>query len=387
VRYPIQPVRFLEACLRLPLCSRDGEMRINLVAAGQRPMDPVPFYHLADACRAAGVGELWHEGVRIAFALPHQTPEQVYLRGKAKLRLGDWTGWADYDQRQSHPDSTCTRSRSHRELHWRHKVWDGHEDLSALTVLVVPQGGFGDTIQMLRFVPALIARAKHVVLAVQAALVTFVAHNFGAAATVIPAERAVDIWFDRYVHTMSLPSHFGSLPAFTPLLSGAADRQHASRDVRHCLRIGVCWACRSGVRNEEDRRIPIAVLAPLFGRPNVEWWSLQVGERATEGKAYCDVVEPKLESFQDTADVIAALDCVVTVDTAVAHLAGSLGAPTLLALSCAASWRWGLGDSTAWYPTLCISRQQVPGDWGSVLNTIASVLENGNTPPRQNHAW
>ena len=119
--------------------------------------------------------------------------------------------------------------------------------------------------------------------------------------------------------------------------------------------------------------------APLAQVSGVTFYSLQKGEAAAQAQQppagltlHDDTTA--LHDFADTAALIAQLDLVITVDTAVAHLAGALGKPTWTLLSRSAEWRWGLEDSTPWYPSMRLFRQSGPGEWGMVMQTIAKEL-------------
>jgi hypothetical protein len=123
--------------------------------------------------------------------------------------------------------------------------------------------------------------------------------------------------------------------------------------------------------------MPFSALAPLFRLDDTTWYSLQVGDREADATDCRSIYrpDPPLNTFADTAAVIAQLDYVVTVDTAVAHLAGSLGVPTYLLLPTAATWRWGLANDTAWYPTMRLIRQQKPGDWTGAIHELLERLK------------
>ena len=118
----------------------------------------------------------------------------------------------------------------------------------------------------------------------------------------------------------------------------------------------------------------------MFDIPDISWVSLQVDQRHNEvanihkNKNLYDMRD-QIEDFADTATVISGLDLVITVDTAVAHLAGALGTPVWILLSFAADWRWLLDrDDCPWYPTMKLFRQKAPGDWKSVISSVREAL-------------
>jgi hypothetical protein len=262
-------------------------------------------------------------------------------------------------------------------LSWTYGRWDGVEDLSDKTILVTHLGGFGDALWSLRFVEPLKDRVGRVVLETQPDLVEFVRHNVGAIAHVGPVDvRASQPRFDRYMYAMSLPHMIGAMPPFIRRTAPApAVRRPAGTDR---TRIGLSWSCSPEGLDHLERSLPLSVLAPLFWRDDVEWYSLQVGLRATDGDYYPGLRRPNppLRSFADTANFIAGLDGVITVDTSVAHLAGSLGVPTLTLLRFVCDSKWGLGEATPWYPAMRLIRQRTPGDWVSVVDDVRRALDS-----------
>jgi hypothetical protein len=242
------------------------------------------------------------------------------------------------------------------------------------TLLVVEEGGFGDSIQSLCFVPGLIPRTGRTVLMVKPELVTFVRYNFGDIAEVVATECDVAGGYDRYVWSSTLPSLFDGLPVFAPLSAPEPVRRPAGHSVNR--RFGLCWACAvpGSLRSVAD----FATLSPLFDIPGIDWYSLQVGDRTADADGCPALRQPEiaLESFENTANFISSLDYVVSVDTAVCHLAGRIDVPTFLLLRYAADWRWGLNDTTAWYPSMRLIRQRSPGDWASAVTQLGDTLHS-----------
>jgi ADP-heptose:LPS heptosyltransferase len=119
---------------------------------------------------------------------------------------------------------------------------------------------------------------------------------------------------------------------------------------------------------------------PLFANRSVQWISLQVGPAAAQiglGEAALPILDcaERLVDFKETAALVANLDLVIAVDTAVAHLAGAIGKPVWILLPFAAEWRWGLdAKSTLWWPSAVLFRQPRPGDWVSVIRAVEGAL-------------
>jgi hypothetical protein len=362
---------YVQACRSaLSNQSHTNSVTACITDADQDRQSPLSLYRLADACRRTGYPELWERGIKIAFERPHVTHECVFYRARAKMRLGDWSGWADYESRHYRPGTVTLRPGYALELRWTARAWDGREDLSNKTLLMVEEGGFGDSIQSLCFVPGLIARARRLILAVKPELATFVEHNFGNKAQVVVSSEDPDERFDRYVWSSTLPSLVPGLPKFEALCTPNPHERPAGRT--RPLQIGIAWAAREAGRSIDD----FALLEALFAVPNTEWYNLQVGKRVADAAGESRLQSPQtaFASFAETADFIMGLDCVVSVDTALCHLAGRLGIPTFLLLKYSPDWRWGLLDRTPWYPSVQLIRQSVPSDWSSAVKELVRRL-------------
>jgi ADP-heptose:LPS heptosyltransferase len=116
-------------------------------------------------------------------------------------------------------------------------------------------------------------------------------------------------------------------------------------------------------------------LADVPGAERISWYGLQKPPAAEppDLPGFTDL-SPHMGDFLDTARIIARLDLVVTVDTSTAHLAGSLGIPTVVLLPHLPEWRWGLGGTTPWYPTARLIRQASPGDWGGAVEKLKAEI-------------
>jgi hypothetical protein len=185
---------------------------------------------------------------------------------------------------------------------------------------------------------------------------------------------------------MSLPLAFATaiatIPAKVPYLRAPAARIGRMRHhlgPRSAPRIGLAWSGSSA--NLARSAMSPTALEPLLHRSGVEFHCLQKDIRA-EDRAWLDHIgvvrthAAMLRDFGDTAALIEAMDLVISIDTAVAHLAGALAKPVWIMLPFNPDWRWLLGrDDSPWYPTARLFRQPVRGDWASVLRSVAASLQ------------
>lgn len=291
------------------------------------------------------------------------------------LRSGDLRrGWRDFEWRWRLPQ--------HRPRRPGRPAWTGRPMPDA-TVLIHAEQGYGDTLMFCRWLPAVAARVGHVVLACPPGLVRLMTRSFPAVTVVTHDEAAPAS--DAHAPLMSLPLILGVARPIdhagpVPYLRAAAPAGAAGIDAPG-PRVGLVWSGGPGTSAAaRSRSIPFAALAPLWAVPGVSWVSLQVGDAAADLAASpLPVIDmaPRITDFADTADIIAGLDLVISIDTSVAHLAGALGAPTWILLKAGADWRWFLDrDDSPWYPTATLIRQTHADQWGPVIATVAQRLRN-----------
>ncbi|MGQ3070200.1 MAG: glycosyltransferase family 9 protein [Ferrovibrionaceae bacterium] len=343
----------------------------------------VEMSHLIDA---ASCEMKWFDRL---VALEPASPISYVVRARAWMVDGGWRrGFADHEGRLGLPDFAGLRQSIARG------PWAG-EDVGGKVVLVEPEQGFGDILQFVRFVRPLAAIAKHVFLSARPQLASILA-EFAADMpnlTVIREADAGRVTADFVVPVMSLPLVLGLYPDMDgwnfdrPYL--AAPGQQRERWAQATaglsgLKVGICWAGnpRSTVPLEGkliDRRrsLQLAQLAPLFDCAGARFVSLQHEYRNGDSPAAFGVLDGSgyLNDFGDLAGLIVNLDLVISVDTAVAHLAGALGRPVWLLNRFDTCWRWQRsGTSTPWYAGMRIFRQPTPGDWSSVVADVAAAL-------------
>lgn len=279
------------------------------------------------------------------------------------------------------------------EWRWRRfpgQPWSG-EPLAGRTLLLHAEQGFGDTIQFARYAPLAAERGGRVLLEVPRPLVRLLKQSLPEAVRVIPKTDSPP-HHDLHCPLMSLPRAFGtaldSIPAALPYLRADPEDAAAWRERLAGppgLRVGLVWAGNPNHRNDRNRSLPPDRLAPLAAVPGLRLIGLQTGDaRNALPSPLRDRVEDVMDAvrdFADTAALLANLDLVIAVDTAIVHLAGALGRPAWVLLPYAPDWRWLLGRAdTPWYPSLRLFRQPRPGDWSAVAGTVAALLRAVKRP-------
>ena len=244
--------------------------------------------------------------------------------------------------------------------------------------------GIGDAIQNLRFA-ARIAEARHrVFVLVQEPLKSLAAAVPGVEAAFGPRDEIEAM--DCQAPLCSLPHLLG----VTPEHSWSAPYVHVLRQwmlplgdagEKRGMRVGLVWAGNPTHANDANRSMRLSDLKPLLDMPGVAWFSLQLGKGPAElaasrwaGRVHD--LSPLLADFSATAAALMELDLLIAVDTAAAHLAGALGRPVWIALpAIGCDWRWGTtGQTTCWYPSVRLFRQQRPGDWVSTAAEMVDLL-------------
>ena len=248
------------------------------------------------------------------------------------------------------------------------------------------RAGFGDALQFARYIPLIAERGAHVVLECQPELKSLFA-------TIPGVEEIFDRGtapppFDLSVPLLSLARVFGttlaSIPVQVPYLRPARTMTIPRRPGT-LLRVGLVWA---GKTKPRDRSWPLPHLAALLDNPRLAFYSLQTGPRAADLAAHgldrliVDLT-PHLKDFADTAAAMNALDLIVTIDTASAHLAGALGRPAIVLLRYVSDWRWhDYREDSPWYPSLRLVRQPRPDDFTQPMERVREELLTADEPRR-----
>jgi tetratricopeptide (TPR) repeat protein len=309
------------------------------------------------------------------------SPEAHLALAQVLLARGETApGWMEYEWRNriDVPNNTLPRMTS--------PTWNGMR-IPRGRILLVGDQGYGDTIQFARYIPMVAERCQEVVLGCSAELADLLRPIPGvtqchARWDAIPPHAA-------HCRLSSLPLMFQTtldhIPGQSPYLVAEPARVAAWAERLGSLagpRIGLAWTGRPTHPNDMRRSVALERLLPLAEAHSGHFICLQkpVPERdmplMSSFQGLTDLSET-LTDFAETAALIVNLDLVITIDSAVAHLAGALGKPAWVMLAKAADWRWMLRRSdTPWYPTLRLFRQPAPGAWDELIAEVAGALRN-----------
>ncbi len=322
---------------------------------------------------------------RQAISLQPNSPAPHLHLAMALLLLCRWEeGWREYEWRRRLPEYPKAWDALPQPQ------WDG-SPLAGRRIILYAEQGFGDTIQFLRFVPLVQKRGGKVLLFVQPELHPLLEGENSFGAELLNRTRPQDppaAQFVTHLPLLSLPLVLGKLdpPASPDLPRPPYIRSNPALVDRwqinsKSLKVGLAWAGRPKNTNDRHRSIPLPIFAPL-AHAGIEFHSLQLNAPSVAAPMPIIDRTSDIHDFADTAALIDQLDLVVTVDTAVAHLAGAMGKKTWLLLPFKPDFRWRLDrDDTPWYPTMRLFRQLRPGDWQEPITRLAHELHQLASTP------
>jgi len=313
-----------------------------------------------------------------AIALRPDDADAHFFKSLSSLVTGDFErGWIEYEWRRKAPSARITTR------HFSKPLWLGEDDIAGRTILLHSEQGFGDTIQFCRYVTLVAARGARVILEVEEPLCELMTSLAGATEVIAKGDPRPD--FDWHCPLPSLPLTFKTrletIPSDVPYLrvsKQAQEHWNALLGTGRGLRIGLAWAGNAKHVRDMERSIGLRDLLPLL-EIDARFVSLQKELRAGDAEILSrrNVLRfgGEFGDFADTAALISQLDLVISVDTAVAHLAGALGKPVWILLTHAPDWRWLLErDHSPWYPNARLFRQSETREWGSVTKRVRDAL-------------
>ncbi|WP_297013345.1 tetratricopeptide repeat-containing glycosyltransferase family protein [Thalassospira sp.] len=300
-----------------------------------------------------------------ALAIDPDYVDANWDKALALLATGQYeAGWAGYETRRKLADNPIRPLESVPE-------WDGKAGLRGKRLLLRAEQGFGDMIQFARFVPLVGKKAAHIILECRSELIP-VMRTIAGVGTIVEKGAKLPP-FDLHVPLLSLPHVMKISEAelhrvsAEPYLSAPKGKQaRLSPPSGTVLKVGLIWA---GKLNPRDRSCPLELLMPLMAQKGASFYSFQVDERRGDiarlgANALITDMGEHIHDFGDSAALMKAMDLVITIDSAPAHLAGALGVPVWMLQLYTTDWRWMVGRTDSpWYPTMRIYRQEAPGDW------------------------
>jgi tetratricopeptide (TPR) repeat protein len=353
-------------------------------AARLDPESPTGWSNLGMMLRIEGRFDEALAAFDRAIARAGHDPRILVNRAILLLQAGRWEdGWREFEAR-FHRSGYATPSNAPSL-----PGLDGSARLDGKRVLVWHEEGFGDTLQVARYLPMLTGLGADVTVLVPGPLLRLLRGMPGVA--VIQTGDGALPPHDFQCPSLSLPRAFhattGNLPTSPYLFADPAlAAAWAARLPADGLRVGLVWAGQArhwlqGFASVDRRRsVGLGAFAPLAAVRGARFVSLQAGTAAAQGQEPppgMELTDPMemVRDFADTAAIIANLDVVISVDTSVAHLAGAMGKPVFLLDRFDNCWRWLHGRSDSpWYPSMTIFRQPRPGDWGAVMHRAAASL-------------
>ena len=406
----------IEACpASSALLNNHGAALIHLGRAGEAvgfveqalELDPGNFGALKN--RGAALQMLGRDAEAIlecdrALALRPEDAGPHLNKSVVLLRRGELAeGFAEYEWRWKTKGSGMTPNR-----HARLPLWSG-ESLAGKRILLHAEQGLGDSIQFLRYAPLVAAQAAATVVQLPRPLIALAKQSLESGMDGNSGLRIVGGLkgsessgrFDLQCPLMSLALAFGttletiaSIPAQPPYLRADDARvAHWRTRLPRGRKIGFVWSGSKAHHNDSNRSIGLQRLLPLLhkggrGGRGGRYVSLQRDASGEDQACLLDCANVmdlgnQLEDFADSAALVENLDLVITVDTAVAHLAGALGKPVFVLLPFVADWRWLMERSDSpWYPTARLFRQPAPGDWDSVVAQVREALAQQTSDDR-----
>lgn len=325
---------------------------------------------------------------------PNFAPAHVDMASIYQLR-GEWTkAWEEYEWRFE----VYQQTKFWQQIYEPEKKWKG-ESLNKKRIMVYSEQGIGDAIHFMRYVPLLKTLGAHTVIHcwdnIESLFKPLADETYTKEPSQIPVYHKRPANFD-------IPNYDYHCSAISlPYLLKCEDIPkapylHTTKtinldDYKGFYKIGIVWGGNPQHPNDANRSCKLRQFRPIYELPNVKLFSLQKDTRSrayrfepqpidlTEGAEDMQIVDVSefMNSFEDTATIIKGMDLVISVDTAVSHLAGALNHPVWMLLAWNPDWRWKLiGDTTEWYSSAKLFRQPQIGDWDSVFQTIKDRIKN-----------
>lgn len=346
-------------------------------ALQRQPNDPDIYRDLGDVLQDVG---RFDEAIGLYDRALALNPNHVTVRGsriRALLISGNLQqGFAEYDPWRL---GLSSQARSFPQPAWQGEALEGK------SILLYPEAGagLGDTLQFVRYAPLVAERGGRVIIECQEPLLRLLRRVEGIEKVVVTGGALPT--FDVQASLLSLPHILGTtletIPNAIPYLAASKRPSfHIPVPENTHLKVGLVWGGNPEHLQDRDRSCPLQEFQAFLQLPGIAFYSLQKGAHRSEltnlSEGSIVDLSDRLGDFADTATAIAQLDQVITVDTAVAHLAGAMGKSVWILLAFAPDWRWLMNRTDSpWYPTARLFRQPRRQDWASVCNQVATALQ------------
>jgi tetratricopeptide (TPR) repeat protein len=337
------------------------------------------------------------ESFAAALALQPDSVVALWHRSLVYLLQHDFArGWLNYDLRLASADLVRRPNQ--------YPAWNGIADTER-RILIYGEQGLGDEIMFASCLPEMIAASGHCVVECSARLESLFRRSFPAA-TVYAAlpdksvpQRIRDLGIDVQIAMGSIPRYRRNRPLDFPLHHGylVADPErvvHWRRQLETLgsgLKVGISWQGGSNQSRRPVRSIPLAHWVPILRIPRAHFVDLQysdcvdeVNELESNSGIHIHRWEAVRNDYEETAAMVGALDCVISVCTAVVHLGGALGKPVWVLAPYSPEWRYGIaGEKMTWYPSVTVFRQPRYGEWEPVVARVVEELRRRTNVPGQ----
>lgn len=346
------------------------------------PADPLGPFNLAmihydrleiEPCIAAA---------RHSVSLRHNLPQSHMKLAQAHLLAGDFgPGWDEYEWRYQIPGAQPLMPPTDRPQ------WDG-SPLPDQRLLLIGDQGFGDVVMFMRYIPWALTLCPTISVACSAEMQPLIARTYPQVETFTQWDKTPP--YAAYCPLSGLPKRHGTrletIPNDGPYITAEPDRltlwkdRLAERVPAGLKRIGIAWAGRPTHNNDYNRSVALTTFAPFASVPGIAFVSLQKGDGTAQipnwpGPAPLIDFGAQLDTFDDTMAIIAQLDLLVTVDTAIGHFAGALGTPAWIMLPYAPDWRWLMHRAdTPWYDSLRLFRPPAIRRWDVIVEQVTREL-------------
>lgn len=318
-----------------------------------------------------------------ALALNPESADTHWNLGATCLRLQAFeAGWRHSEWRTHHPHIL-----GWRESDYVGTRWTGQQDIQGKTILLISEQGLGDTIQFSRYAKVVRELGANVILEIQPALMPLLGQLDGikvlSRGTSLPP-------YDYYCPLMSVPcvlkTDIHNIPApcdLSPVRPDQSARWSALLPNDSRPKIGIVWSGNAGHLDDYKRSMSLQTFSHLLS-PGLDWISLLKDVRDSDKAQLTELVRTKRltdysmhqHDFSDAVAMCKSLDLVITVDTSLAHLAGTLGIPVWVLLAHNADWRWFIDRTDSpWYASMRLYRQSNPGDWSNLLQHVKDDVQ------------